>query len=296
MNSSKVGLIDQTNEGAVSPTTLQQYAAALQQQVDNHLAPAWNVRADISVLAAGAGVPPDTLPLNIVDALTGQAGVHTDYRGQLSAEAVNDDQLSITLSHELLEMLVDPLGTRVIQAPDIDRYSGGQQVQYLVEVCDPCAIYTYDIDGVPVSDFVLPSFYDPDTTGAVDYAGFLDRPLTVPLGCYISWLDPTDNRWHELQPNGTFLVGAQPGLSRDDRDAAFGDANPDRHDVPAIHRAWPQAVRRRRRPRWPVAVSLSCLDCGDGKGQRELPVEEHQAMLTELFEQLVDCFRWQVQV
>jgi hypothetical protein len=249
MNSSKVALIDQTNEGAVSPTTLQQYAAALQQQVDNHLAPAWNVRADISVLAAGAGVPPDTLPLNIVDALTGQAGVHTDYRGQLSAEAVNDDQLSITLSHELLEMLVDPLGTRVIQAPDIDRYSGGQQVQYLVEVCDPCAIYTYDIDGVPVSDFVLPSFYDPDTTGAVDYAGFLDRPLTVPLGCYISWLDPTDNRWHELQPNGTYLVGAQPGLSRDDRDAALGDANPDRHDVPAIHRAWPQAVRHRRRPR-----------------------------------------------
>jgi len=249
MNSSKVALIDQTNEGAVSPATLQQYAAALQQQVDNHLAPAWNVRADISVLAAGAVVPPDTLPLNIVDSLTGQAGVHTDYRGQLSAEAVNDDQLSITLSHELLEMLVDPLGTRVIQAADLDPYSGGQQVQYLVEVCDPCAVYTYDIDGVPVSDFVLPSFYDPDTTGEVDFAGFLARPLTVPLGCYISWLDPTDNRWHELQPNGTFLVGAKPGLSRDDRDAALGDANPDRHNVPAICRAWPHAVRRRPGPR-----------------------------------------------
>ncbi len=249
MNSSNVALINQTNDGAVSPAMLERYAAALQQQVDNHLAPAWNVRADISVLDAGAVVPEGTFPLNIVNALAGQAGVHTNDQGQPSAEAVNGDQLSITLSHELLEMLVDPSGTRVTQAADLDPYSAGQQVNYLVEVCDPCVLYSYDIDGVPVSDFVLPSFYDPDATVQVDFAGFLAQPLTVPLGCYISWLDPTDNRWHELQPNGTFLVGAQPGLSRDDRDAALGDANPDRHNVPVIYRAWPQAVRRRRWPR-----------------------------------------------
>jgi hypothetical protein len=248
MNSSKVALINQANGGAVSPATLQQYAAALQYQVDNHVAPAWNVRADISVLNAGADIPPGTFPLNVVSSLPGQAGVHTNEQGQPSAEAVNDEQLSITLSHELLEMLVDPSGTRVILAPDLDPYSGGQQVGYLVEVCDPCAVYSYDIDGVPVSDFVLPSFYDPSATGTVDFAGFLARPLTVPLGCYISWLDPADNRWHELQPDGTFLVGAKPGLSRDDRDTALGDANPDRHDVPAIYRAWPQAVGRRPPP------------------------------------------------
>ena len=249
MNSSKVALINPTNDGAVPPATLERYAAALQKQVDNHLAPAWNVRADISVLDAGAVVPQGTSPLNIVNALAGQAGVHTNDQGQPSAEAVNGDQLSITLSHELLEMLVDPSGTRVTRAPDLDPYSGGQQVAYLVEVCDPCAVYSYDIDGVPVSDFVLPSFYDPYATGNVDFADFLARPLTVPLGCYISWLDPDDYRWHELQPDGTFLVGTKPGLSRDDRDTALGDANPDRHNVPAIHRAWPQAVRRRPRPR-----------------------------------------------
>lgn len=246
MNSSKVALINQTNGDAVPPATLQQYAAALQQQVNNHLAPAWNVSAEISVLAAGDVIPPDTFPLTIVDSLTGRAGVHTNYQGQPSAEVVNNDQLSITLSHELLEMLVDPSGTNVIEAADLDPYAGGQQVQYLVEVCDPCVIYSYDIDGVSVSDFVLPSFYQPGTTGQVDFAGFLAQPLTVPLGCYISWLDPTDNRWHELQPDGTYLVGDKPGLSRDDRDAALGDANPDRHNVPAIYRAWPQAVRRRQ--------------------------------------------------
>lgn len=248
MDSLNVALIDQTNGGAVSPATLQQYVAALQYQVDNHVAPAWNVRADISVLGAGAVLPPETRPLTIVESLPGQAGVHTNYQGQVSAEAVNDDQLSITLSHELLEMLVDPSGTRVIQATDLDPYSGGQQVNYLVEVCDPCVVYSYDIDGVSVSDFVLSSFYDPSATGNVDFAGFLAGPLTVPPGCYISWLDPVDNRWHELQPDGTFLVGAKPGLSRDDRDTALRDFNPDRHNVPAIYRAWPQAVRRRPPP------------------------------------------------
>ncbi len=249
MNFSKVALINQANGGAVPPATLRRYAAALQHQVDNHVAPAWDVHADISVLDAGAVLPPGTLPLNIVSSIAGRAGVHTNYQGQPAAEAVNGEQLSITLSHELLELLVDPSGTCFKQARDLDPYSGRQQVNYLVEVCDPCAVFSYDIDGVQVSDFVLPSFYDPNATGQVDFADFLARPLSVPLGCYISWLDPDDYRWHELQPDGTYLVGTKPGLSRDDRDAAFGDANPDRHNVPEIHRAWPRAVRRRPQQR-----------------------------------------------
>ena len=249
MDSRQVALIDQTNDGTVSREMLLQFAAALQQQVDNHLLPAWNVRADISVPAAGADITPDTAPLKVVSSLAGRAGVHTNSQGQLTAEAVNDDQLSITLSHELMEMLVDPKGTRFIQAADLDPYSGHQQVNYLVEVCDPVAIHSYKIDGVPVSDFVFPSFYDPWATGDVDFAGFLARPLTVPLGCYISWLDPTDARWHELQPNGAVLVGSKPGPSRDDRDAALGSFNRDRHDVPATYRAWPHAVESRLPPR-----------------------------------------------
>ena len=104
MNSLQVALIDQTNAGTVPPGTLQQFAAALQQQVDNDLAPAWNVRADISIPAAAAAIPQGTCLLNIDDSLSAVAGVHINYQGQLSAEAVSDHQLSITLSHELLEM------------------------------------------------------------------------------------------------------------------------------------------------------------------------------------------------
>ena len=60
MDSWKVALIDQT--GVVPVASLQQFAAALQQQTDDDLAPAWNVRADISVLSAHENIPAGTWP------------------------------------------------------------------------------------------------------------------------------------------------------------------------------------------------------------------------------------------
>jgi hypothetical protein len=77
MNSSNVALINQTNGGAVSPDTLQQYADALQYQVDNHVAPTWDVHANISVLDAGAAPSPGTLLLNIVSYLDKLACIPT---------------------------------------------------------------------------------------------------------------------------------------------------------------------------------------------------------------------------
>jgi hypothetical protein len=251
MDSWKVALVDRTAGGAVPPADLRRYASALQEQVDDHLAPAWGVRADISVLAPGDALPPGAWPIKIVDALTGMSGVHRDDHGQPYAEAVNGDQLSITLSHELLEMLVDPLGSRFTRAADLDPNSGGQQVYYLVEVSDPCDIYSYYVGDVQVADFILPSFFEPGAAGPVDHLGYLDGPLTVPpLGCYISWFDPGDGNWHGLQANGIFSVGP-PNLARnprDDRDALFGEKEPERHDVAAIHRKWAEEVRCAQEP------------------------------------------------
>jgi len=246
MDSWKVALIDQTTNGVVPPGDIRRYADALQQQVDDHLAPAWGVRADISVLPPGGAVPQGTWPIRIVDALAGMSGVHRDDHGQPYAEAVTGDQLSSTLSHELLEMLVDPQGARFIKAPCLDRNFAGRLVCYLVEVADPVEPYSYEIGGVQVADFVLPSFFDPGATGHVDFNGFLPGPLTVPLGCYISWFDPIGHRWHEQKPDGTFHIGLPTlsRVSRADRDLAYGAAERGRHDATEIYRAWPGEVRR----------------------------------------------------
>ena len=115
----KVALTDQSSRG-VPLATLQQITAALQQQVDNDFGPAWGVGADISALASGDPVPANTWPIKIVDDIGAAGGVHLDEQGQPYAEAVNGPELTIAISHELLEMLVDPWGNRFTPAADLD--------------------------------------------------------------------------------------------------------------------------------------------------------------------------------
>jgi hypothetical protein len=240
VNFPKVALIDQTKDGVVPHDDLVHYAAALQQQVDNDLAPVWGVRADISVPEAGDDIPHGTWPLRIVDSLPSVGGVHLDHQGQPYAEVVFGAKLSIAISHELLEMLVDPQGNRFTPAIDCDPYSAGQRVFYLVEVCDPCEVTSYEINGVPVSDFICPAFYDAYAEGPFDLRGALAAPLPrqVPQGCYISWIDPLDWAWHQQRPDGTFVIAnATPGANpRDDRDSVLAQA--DLHNIPAIYGAW----------------------------------------------------------
>jgi hypothetical protein len=237
MNSWKVALIDQTTGHVVPPGELSQIAAALQQQVDNEFVLAWGVRADISVLAPGDAVPADMWPIKIIDSLPDAGGVHLDDQGKPYAEAVNGPQLSVAISHELLEMLVDPWGNSFAQGPDVDPNYPDRQVFYLVEVGDPCQAFSYPIDGVEVSDFILPSFYDPSAKPPVDHSGTLAGPLPqkVPPHCYISWIDPVDGKWHQQTAQGVIVTAdANPGINpRADRDAVFGDDDPGRHNIQA---------------------------------------------------------------
>src|SRR6516165_12426450 len=128
MGSWQIVLIDKTAGGVVPPSQLQPIAAALQQQVDNDFAPAWGARADISAPAAGDAIPPGAWRVNVVDSLPGLGGVHLDDQGQPYAEAVNTPDLSVTISHEVLEMLADPWGNRFTQGPNIDPNFPGRQV------------------------------------------------------------------------------------------------------------------------------------------------------------------------
>src|SRR5262249_36821379 len=62
----------------------------------------------------------------------------------------------VFMSHEVLEMLVDPQGTltRAGNSPK----SGQGRVEYLIEVCDPCQAsrFAYSVNSVMVSDFYTP--------------------------------------------------------------------------------------------------------------------------------------------
>ena len=63
------------------------------------------------------------------------------------------EKVSVTASHELLEMLIDPGAQLWAQNNDGNFYA--------YEMCDAVEAEEYQIDGIAVSDFVYPSFFEP---------------------------------------------------------------------------------------------------------------------------------------
>jgi hypothetical protein len=72
-------------------------------------------------------------------------------------------------------------------------------VQYLVEVCDPSegAQFGYHVNGVLVSDFYTPNYFDPVQTAGMRYSftGAISEPRQVRPGGYLSWHDPPSDHW-----------------------------------------------------------------------------------------------------
>jgi hypothetical protein len=238
---------------------IQDVTQALQIQLDRDFTPIWGVHAVVQALDAGEKVPKGAWPMMVLDQPDAGLGVHLNKGRKPFAEIEFGDDWSITASHELLEMLVDPLGHKLISDRGIDPDSDGHQVHYLVEVGDPCEVFDYSINGIKVSDFITKEFYEVGAPNGTqfDFLGRLDQALEVPRGCYISWIDPEDQRWHQKRPDGSFITAQKKANAkkspRDQRDAAFGDdENESRHDLLAIRREHRQhsggAVAKKRRP------------------------------------------------
>jgi hypothetical protein len=101
------------------------------------------------------------------------------------------DAWSATLSHEALELIADPQCNLLVQGPH-PRGPALPQVYHYFEVCDAVQSQLYDIDGVTVSNFVLPSYFAPDdaSEGRRDFSGTNLRSFDVNPGGYIGFFDP----------------------------------------------------------------------------------------------------------
>lgn len=191
-----VALVSQSAK--VTINELSPIAAALSKQVLRDFSPVWNVRATVDVFADGK-VPPGYWPIYIKDDIgtPGAAGVHMDNHGQPYSlvQASDDPDLSITISHELLEMLADPFGNRMVAGNSVDP-KNKQRVRYLLEVADPCEMFAYTINGIKVSDFYLPRYFDPVANhSSYSFTGALKKPLQVAQGGYLSYIDSKGKWW-----------------------------------------------------------------------------------------------------
>jgi hypothetical protein len=183
------------------PADVTHVAGALSKQAARDLAPIWGITATVDAFPSLRAVPVGYWPVVIVDKVQGAAGYHQDSNGRPYALVEFSRSWSLTASHETVEMLVDPFGRRT--AAGRSPYRGQGQVEFLVEACDPCEAsqFAYTIDGVLVSDFITPRFYDPRRSAGARYSftGAVPRPRQIREGGYISWWDPRSNHiWQEL--------------------------------------------------------------------------------------------------
>jgi hypothetical protein len=188
---------------AVSASQLLRVGAALQKQVSRDFGPAWNVQATVSAFTRLEDVPLGAWPVIVRDDIDtpGAAGVHEDKDGQPFALVAYSSDWPLTASHECLEMLADPFGSRLIAGRSVKRGQG--RVEYLVEVCDPCEdiANAYTVNGILLSDFYTPHYFEPVKSAGVRYSftGAITHPHEVLKGGYLSWHDPATGHWWQLQ-------------------------------------------------------------------------------------------------
>ncbi len=115
-----------------------------------------------------------------------------------------------TLSHELLEMLADPwINWCAI---------GSDSRIYALEVCDAVEDdkLGYKIDGVLVSDFVTPAWFESTCADRIDFKQHLSKQLELARGGYISLFNPV-NGWTQIDARGDGGPRIPPGSRRQRR-------------------------------------------------------------------------------
>jgi len=188
-------------KSTVKHTEVSRVAAALQKQVTRDFAPIWEVKATVDPFVRLEDVPLGYWPVIVMDNVQGAAGYHDDQDGQPFALVEFEKEWPLTASHEALEMLADPFGRRLIAGQSPAPNQG--RVAFLVEVCDPCedADFGYTVNGLLVSDFYTPEYFDPKKVAgkAYSYTGAVTGPREVLKGGYLSWRDPVTKHWFQLQ-------------------------------------------------------------------------------------------------
>jgi len=190
----------------VTDAEVETAVAAIQIQVDRDFAPIWNMPANLVFVPKTATVPATSWVLQVLD--------NSDQAGALGYHELNTTEVplakifaktdlennlswSVTMSHEILEMIGDPY----VDISVFVQTTATEGYLFAFEMCDAVEDDSigYKINDVLVSDFVLPPFYE---TGAVagakfDFCGHLTAPLSIAPGGYMSIfpVNPTTKGW-----------------------------------------------------------------------------------------------------
>jgi hypothetical protein len=220
----RIAVVD-ISSGPAAPLspTLEAAVLAVQRQILEHFAPVWEMTATLRVLRlspSGRTRSSVEAELATTDGVVyvsrgkrvrlnkrapGAVGYHFQrHRGMPCGFVFPDvaettgDPWSVALSHEILEMIVDPDLNLVVGG----RLPGARAKVILVpyEICDPVQTDTYEIDGVSVGNFVTPQYFSrtPRRPGRIQPTNHRNRPLKpfhVLPGGYYRYFDPEQGQW-----------------------------------------------------------------------------------------------------
>lgn len=167
------------------------FVAAMNEYVLTAVGPAWNVSAELHVADGPVAGEWGMVFLDNAD-VQGALAYHDEETGaplaKVFVETIQRYSASLTVaaSHELAEMLVDPLCSFYSTTMD-------PQTLYAVEVCDPVEddALGFDVGGFKMSDFVYPDWFDRTAAGRAgarfDHvrAFGLSAPFQVLKGGYV---------------------------------------------------------------------------------------------------------------
>lgn len=92
----------------------------------------------------------------------------------------NNDLVSVSASHELVEMLVDPAINMMTTGPN-------PKVMYAYESADPVEQLSFNVNGIPMTDFVHPAYFEVfHKAGSVrfDHLNKVKKPFQILSGGY----------------------------------------------------------------------------------------------------------------
>lgn len=186
-----IDIVNYSSRPEIAPA-LPGIVVALGMQLANHVQPIWG--RVLPTLHLRKAPPPGSSTLAIFDNedQCSCLGYHDETPqglpyGKVFAETIlanggtikdSANSISVTLSHELLEIVGDPSCNW--WADNIDGYS------YAMELADAVQGDAYLIGDVYVSNFVTPAFFDPHAPrdARLDYLHLLSRPFTMTSGGY----------------------------------------------------------------------------------------------------------------
>lgn len=218
-----ISVINHTN-GKIADEEVQHVIRAVNRQITDDFEPYWSLGATLRLEGkSGKGPQKQSLADMRGDAIlylwnetdvSGALGYHDrNNRGipygfvftELSKKL--EEPWSVTLSHEALELIGDPEVNLLVQGPHPAKKT--LEVFHWYEMCDAVQAETYTVDGVEVSNFLLPLYFTggEEVGGRNDFLGRAHKGQTlrsfgVNPGGYIGFYNPASGEHETFSMKG----------------------------------------------------------------------------------------------